>query len=212
MKAPLSKPVRIALLLVPTVVMIAVVTGQILQRQHLNRRLQTLEDQLDQLKRKIDRLPSKEDILDPKPRLLESARPTHRSQQRNPEDAEISFRDIDLREWLKVQKSTQATVDQLPAKVRQFAGSRIAIRGYMFPSFEESGISNFVLASDLDVTDFGRNPVVSDLIAVQVRRGAEARFTQREQICVSGRFALEPKYSDGNLVALYTLTDAVIVQ
>jgi hypothetical protein len=66
-----------------------------------------------------------------------------------------------------------------PESARALNGQRVFIKGYMFPTDHDSGITRFVLCRDSGDCCFGGNPPLSDMIFVQLKEPLQARFNGR---------------------------------
>lgn len=114
---------------------------------------------------------------------------------------DISFDDIAF----EMEKGAPFTRDLLPARVTELAGSRIRIRGYILPSFQQSGLTQFVLVRDNMECCFGPGAALYDCIVVSMLPGRSTDFSVRP-VAVTGSFSLkELKGPDGNHLAIYAL-------
>jgi hypothetical protein len=93
----------------------------------------------------------------------------------------------------------------LTDKVKQLDGKQIRIRGYILPSFQQTGIKQFVLVRDNMECCFGPGALLHDCILVEMTPPATAEFTVRP-VSVVGTFSIrELKGPDGNYLAIYRL-------
>ena len=67
----------------------------------------------------------------------------------------------------------------------------IRIRGYILPSFQQSGLTQFVLVRDNMECCFGPGAALFDCIVVQMAEGKTAEYTIRP-VAVEGEFRFEP--------------------
>jgi hypothetical protein len=89
--------------------------------------------------------------------------------------------------------------------VKELDGREIRIRGYILPSFQQSGIKQFVLVRDNMECCFGPGALLHDCILVEMIAPATATFTVRP-ISVEGTFSIrEVKGPDGRHLAIYHL-------
>ena len=132
------------------------------------------------------------------------AAPEPRAAARSPR--EITFDDIKL----DMQKGDPFTRDLLPKRVTVLEREPVRIRGYILPSFQQSGLTQFVLVRDNQECCFGPGAALHDCIVVRMRPGKTADFSIRP-VAVAGTFRVdELKGPDGKHLAIYALDgDAV---
>ena len=122
------------------------------------------------------------------------------------EPREITFDDIKL----EMQKGDPFTRDLLPKRVTALAGQRVRIRGYILPSFQQAGLTQFVLVRDNQECCFGPGAALHDCVVVRMLPGRAANFSIRP-VAVTGGFRVEElRGPDGRHLAIYALDgDAV---
>jgi hypothetical protein len=114
---------------------------------------------------------------------------------------EISFDDIKF----DMEKGAAFTSDLLPKRVTALEQERIRIRGYILPSFQQKGLTQFVLVRDNMECCFGPGAALYDCVVVRMQPGKTANFSIRP-VAVSGVFRLqELKGPDGKHLAIYAL-------
>ena len=114
---------------------------------------------------------------------------------------EVTFDDIKL----DMEKGAPFTRDLLPKRVTALTGTRIRIRGYILPSFQQSGLTQFVLVRDNQECCFGPGAALHDCIVVRMLPGRSADFSIRP-VAVAGTFRLdELRGPDGKHLAIYAL-------
>jgi len=114
---------------------------------------------------------------------------------------EISFDDIKL----EMEKGAPFTRDLLPERVTALAGTAIRIRGYILPSFQQTGLTQFVLVRDNQECCFGPGAALHDCVVVRMRPGKTADFSIRP-VAVAGTFKIdELRAPDGSHLAIYAL-------
>jgi len=122
------------------------------------------------------------------------ARPTSRLQ-------ELSFDDVKF----EMEKGDPFTEELLPEAVASLDGARIRIRGYILPSFQQEGITQFVLVRDNMECCFGPGAALYDCIVVRMLPGRSTNFSVRP-VAVSGTFHIEELIGpDGRHLAIYSL-------
>lgn len=114
---------------------------------------------------------------------------------------EVSFDDIKF----DMEKGAPFTGDLLPKRVTALEQERIRIRGYILPSFQQTGLTQFVLVRDNMECCFGPGAALYDCVVVRMQRGKTANFSIRP-VAVSGVFRLEElRGPDGKHLAIYAL-------
>jgi len=119
---------------------------------------------------------------------------------------EITFDDVKL----DMQKGDPFARDLLPERVTSLERERVRIRGYILPSFQQTGLAQFVLVRDNQECCFGPGAALHDCIVVRMRPGKTADFSIRP-VAVAGTFRIdELRGPDGRHLAIYALDgDAV---
>ncbi|HBB75725.1 MAG TPA: hypothetical protein DC048_14920 [Planctomycetaceae bacterium] len=115
--------------------------------------------------------------------------------------AEITFDDIKL----DLAKGAPFRREVLTDRVTGLDGRRVRIRGYILPSFQQSGLTQFVLVRDNQECCFGPGAALHDCIVVRMQPGRTADFSIRP-VAVAGTFRVaELRGPDGNHLAIYAL-------
>ena len=121
-------------------------------------------------------------------------------EQRDP-PRDITFDDIKL----EMQKGDPFTRELLPKRVTALEQSRVRIRGYILPSFQQRGLTQFVLVRDNQECCFGPGAALHDCVVVRMRPGRSADFSIRP-VAVEGTFRVEElRGPDGRHLAIYAL-------
>ena len=109
-----------------------------------------------------------------------------------------------------MQKGDPFTRDLLPARVTAMERQPVRIRGYILPSFQQAGLTQFVLVRDNQECCFGPGAALHDCVVVRMRPGKTASFSIRP-VAVAGTFRVdELRGPDGKHLAIYALDgDAV---
>jgi hypothetical protein len=106
---------------------------------------------------------------------------------------------------LELKKGDAFDPSLLTDKVKELDGRQIRIRGYILPSFQQTGIKQFVLVRDNMECCFGPGALLHDCILVEMIAPATAEFTVRP-VSVEGTFSVrEVKGPDGKHLAIYHL-------
>ncbi len=83
----------------------------------------------------------------------------------------------------------------------------IFLKGFMYPTKQQTGIVDFLLLKDNGQCCFGGQPKLEDMISVQIPEGVEY---SPQRLAVAGKLKVNPEYQGGSLEALFIL-DAVQV-
>jgi len=114
---------------------------------------------------------------------------------------ERSFDDVKF----EMEQGDPFTPSLLPADVASLDGQRIRIRGYILPSFQQEGITQFVLVRDNMECCFGPGAALYDCIVVRMVPGTSTNFSVRP-VAVSGTFHVEELIGpDGRHLAIYSM-------
>lgn len=112
---------------------------------------------------------------------------------------DISFDDIKF----EMKKTDPFKRSMLTDKIEALDGKSIRIRGYILPSFQQKGITQFVLVRDNMECCFGPGAALYDCILVEMAPGKSTSFTVRP-VSVEGTFSVRPfKGPDGKHLAIY---------
>lgn len=123
--------------------------------------------------------------------------------------------DIELDELaVSFSRKEPFTLEKVPQSIRKLTDRRIRIRGYMFPTFEETGIVEFILNGETkaNVAGFGAGLdyiPIHYLIDVSLREGIDVEYTS-EPFIIEGIFSIEPDFSNGELMILFRIDDATL--
>jgi hypothetical protein len=113
----------------------------------------------------------------------------------------ISFDDIKL----DLKKDQPFKQELLTAAVKKLDGKNVRIRGYILPSFQQTGIKQFVLVRDNMECCFGPGAALHDCIVVEMSGGATTDYTVRP-VTVEGKFSVKQLTDpDGKTLAIYRL-------
>lgn len=98
----------------------------------------------------------------------------------------------------------------LTPEIEKLVDSKIKIRGFILPSFQQTGIKQFVLVRDNMECCFGPGAALYDCIVVDMKPGKTAEYSIRP-VTVTGEFAVRELFDpDGKHLAIYHLeADAV---
>lgn len=108
--------------------------------------------------------------------------------------------------WLakQPQKFTQEGIEVAP-EVAELDGKPIFIKGYMYPTRQQTGKTEFVLVKDTGQCCFGGNPKPTDMIVVKFNDGMTVDHKDQILVSVAGTFHAGAVTQSGELTAVYTL-------
>ncbi len=105
-----------------------------------------------------------------------------------------------------IEKGGKFERKMLTKDIESFNKRTIRIRGYMYPTFQQEGITEFVLVRDNQECCFGPGAAIFDCIRVKMAKGKSTKFSVRP-IAVKGKFEIEEfRMPDGMLAAIYKIT------
>jgi len=146
------------------------------------------------------------------PRTPKLLVPTNEFRSEGPENAlRVTFDDIDLLKVLNMEPVPEDAVKQFPDWLKELEGRRVRIRGFMFPTLSQTGITYFQHVRDNEICCFGRTPKVYDRISTVLRPGETTNYIQGRPFDVIGTFRIDPVYDDGEWLQLYLLEDAIVI-
>ena len=91
----------------------------------------------------------------------------------------------------------------LTPEIEALVGRPIRIRGYILPSFQQSGLTQFVLVRDNMECCFGPGAALYDCIIVEMKPGKSTNFSVRP-VTVEGTFSVRELFDpDGKHLAIY---------
>ncbi len=106
---------------------------------------------------------------------------------------------------LDMQKDDPFRPALITPKIHALEGRRVKIRGYILPSFQQAGLTQFVLVRDNLQCCFGPGAALYDAIVVEMQPGRSTDFTIRP-VAVDGVFAVRELLDpDGKTLAIYHL-------
>jgi len=93
---------------------------------------------------------------------------------------------------------------QFAPEVAALDGKPIYIKGYMYPTRQRFGLSEFVLVKDTGQCCFGGQPQMTDMIVVKFEDGMTVNHREQQLVGVGGVFRAVAAHS-GELTAIYTI-------
>lgn len=114
---------------------------------------------------------------------------------------DITFDDLKF----NIEKDQPFERSMLTPKIVALDGRKVKIRGYILPSFQQTGLTQFVLVRDNLQCCFGPGAALYDCMLVEMEPGRTADFTIRP-VAVEGTLSIrEYKGSSGKYLAIYHL-------
>lgn len=99
----------------------------------------------------------------------------------------------------------------LTPAINKLDGQSIRIRGWILPSFQQKGITKFVLVRDNMECCFGPGAALFDCIVVDMVGGATTDFSTYP-VAVEGKFTIKELVLGGRHLAIYHLDAQKVVQ
>jgi len=90
-------------------------------------------------------------------------------------------------------------------EVAELDGKPIFIKGYMYPTGRQTGISEFVLVKDTGQCCFGGQPKLTDMIVVKFEEGMTVNHREQQLVGVAGIFRASSMVHSGVLTAIYQI-------
>jgi hypothetical protein len=146
------------------------------------------------------------------PRKIQLLVPDRKFKTEGPEGAwRVSYDDLDLLKVLNMEPVPPDAATKMPDWLKGLEGKRVRIRGFMYPTFSQTGIHAFGLARDNQICCFGRNPKIYDVFDVQLRDGVTTDYLPNRPFDVVGVFHIRPEAEEGKLFHLYEMDDATVI-
>lgn len=108
--------------------------------------------------------------------------------------------------WLSKQEITYDNGKlKLAPEVAELDGQPIFIKGYMYPTRQQTGISEFTLLKDTGQCCFGGQPKMNDMIAVRFKDGMTVNHREMQLVGVGGILRARQVVQSGELTAVYSI-------
>ena len=138
------------------------------------------------------------------PAVAASASALHAPQEKRV--YELTFDDLAF----KMEKGTTFAREMLTPKINEYNGSTIRLRGFIRPSFTQSGLTKFVFVRDNQECCFGPGAALYDCVLVKLADGNKTDFTVRP-VTIEGEFYLkEYEGPDGKIWSIYRLKEGAV--
>ncbi|HIE98714.1 MAG TPA: hypothetical protein EYG03_20725 [Planctomycetes bacterium] len=129
----------------------------------------------------------------------------------------LTYDDIDLLKILNMEPVPTDADKHFPAWLNDLSGQRIRIRGFMYPTFEATGLTAFTMARDNGICCFVRQPKIYDIIGIILADGETTDYIEGKPFDVEGVFRIAPEaddeeLDDAELFQLYRIEDAKVLR
>ena len=132
--------------------------------------------------------------------------------EKNSNAIRVSYDDIDLLKILNMEPVPVDAVSHFPGWLKALDGVSIRIRGFMYPTFEATGLTGFTLARDNGICCFVRQPKIYDIIAVEMAEGVTTDYIEGKAFDVEGVFRIQPEADETELYRLYRIENARVLR
>jgi hypothetical protein len=112
----------------------------------------------------------------------------------------ISFNDLSRHDPIFADGKLQVDPD-----IAALDGKSIYIKGYMYPTRQQTGITEFVMVKDTGQCCFGGQPKLTDMIVVKFEDGMTVNHREQQLVGVGGTFRVRAGVQSGVLTAIYML-------
>jgi hypothetical protein len=124
----------------------------------------------------------------------------------------LTYDDIDLLKILNMEPVPNDAAKHFPQWLNDLSGQRIRIRGFMYPTFEATGLTAFTMARDNGICCFVRQPKIYDIIGISLADGETTDYIEGKPFDVEGVFQIAPEADDTELYQLYRIADARVLK
>ncbi len=132
--------------------------------------------------------------------------------EKNSPALRVSYDDIDLLKVLNMEPVPVNAVEYFPEWLKGLDGATIRIRGFMYPTFEATGLIGFTLARDNGICCFVRQPKIYDIIAVELAPGVTSDYIEGKPFDVEGTFRIQPEADETALYRLFRIENARVLR
>jgi hypothetical protein len=132
--------------------------------------------------------------------------------EKNTAAVRVTYDDIDLLKILNMEPVPVDAADHFPDWLTGLDGQLIRIRGFMYPTFEATGLTAFTLARDNGICCFVRQPKIYDIIAIELGPGITSDYIEGKPFDVEGIFRVQPEADEKELYRLYRIENARVIR
>ena len=107
----------------------------------------------------------------------------------------------------EMEKGGKFDRSMLTPEINSYHNGTVRLRGYIRPSFSQTGLTKFIFVRDNKECCFGPGAAIYDCVLVRLEKGKKTNYTVRP-VTIEGKFSLkEYKGPDGNVWSIYRMTD-----
>jgi len=132
--------------------------------------------------------------------------------ERGTEALRVTYDDVDLLKVLNMEPVPANAQEFFPDWLQNLDGAVIRIRGFMYPTFLATGLTEFAMARDNGICCFVRQPKIYDIISVSLAEGETTDYIANRPFDVEGVFRIDPESDEGSLTRLYRIEQARVLQ
>lgn len=132
--------------------------------------------------------------------------------EKNSTAVRVSYDDIDLLKILNMEPVPVDAVKHFPDWLKALDGTAVRIRGFMYPTFEATGLTAFTLARDNGICCFVRQPKIYDIISIELASGVTSDYIEGKPFDVEGVFRIQPEADETELYRLYRIENARVLR
>jgi len=92
-----------------------------------------------------------------------------------------------------------------PEVIEKWDNKKIYVKGYMYPTGQLEGLKSFVLCKDTGQCCFGGNPLIEDMIVVNMGEGKTINHRELLLVGIGGTFKAKKVFKNGIVTHLYTI-------
>lgn len=128
------------------------------------------------------------------------------SDSSTPKNFDLTFDDLKF----EMEKGGDFDRSMLTPKINSYNNSTVKLRGFIRPSFSQSGLTKFIFVRDNKECCFGPGAAIYDCVLVKLAKGKKTDFTVRP-ITIEGKLSLkEYKGPDGKVWAIYRMSNTQV--
>lgn len=111
----------------------------------------------------------------------------------------------------EMEKGGKFEREMLTDEINSYHSGTVKIRGYIRPSFKQSGLEQFIFVRDNKECCFGPGAAIFDCVLVKLEKGVTTDYTTRP-ITIEGKFIIKEYYGgagkDRKVWAIYRMSNA----
>jgi len=128
-----------------------------------------------------------------------------------PEVLTVEWDDLNI----EFDRSLPFSLSEIPQAIRALDGKRIRIRGYMYPPFQDTGLSRFIMIGETKGRGYNWNAnlkyvPVACYIPVTMAADNTASYIEQKPMLIEGVFRIHAESRDGRIVCIYHIDLATV--